>query len=63
VKPQIPSRELLADMLLDAGKPAEALASTEIALQDRSHRFNGLYGAAQAATQPSKEKAQPTSQS
>lgn len=54
----IPSRELLADMLLDAGKPAEALAQYEIALKTDPNRFNGLYGAAQAATQAQqKEKA------
>ncbi|HSC44505.1 MAG TPA: hypothetical protein VLC94_01685, partial [Candidatus Acidoferrum sp.] len=54
----IPSRELLADMLLDAGKSAEALAQYEIALKTDPNRFNGLYGAAQAATQAQqKEKA------
>ena len=54
----IPSRELLADMLLDAGKPAEALTQYEIALKTDPNRFNGLYGAAQAATQAQqKEKA------
>ena len=47
----IPSRELLADMLLDAGKPTEALAQYEIALKTDPNRFNGLYGAAQAAAQ------------
>jgi len=47
----IPSRELLADMLLDAGKPTEALAQYEIALKTDPNRFNGLYGAAQAAVQ------------
>jgi tetratricopeptide (TPR) repeat protein len=54
----IPSRELLADMLLDAGKPDQALAQYEIALKTDPNRFNDLYGAAQAATQlQQKEKA------
>jgi tetratricopeptide (TPR) repeat protein len=47
----IPSRELLADMLLESGKPQEALAQYEIALKTDPNRFNGLYGAAQAAAQ------------
>lgn len=47
----LPSREFLADMLLDAGRPQEALAQYEIALKTDPNRFNGLYGAAQAATQ------------
>jgi len=47
----IPSRELLADMLLEAGRPQEALAQYEIALKTDPNRFNGLFGAAQAATQ------------
>jgi hypothetical protein len=47
----IPSRELLADLLLDSGKPQESLAQYEIALKTDPNRFNGLYGAAQAAAQ------------
>jgi tetratricopeptide (TPR) repeat protein len=47
----IPARELLADMLLEAGKPQEALAQYEIALKTDPNRFNGLYGAAQAANE------------
>ena len=42
---------MLADMLLEAGRPQEALAQYEIALKTDPNRFNGLYGAAQAATQ------------
>jgi len=38
-------------MLLEAGRPQEALAQYEIALQTDPNRFNGLFGAAQAATQ------------
>jgi tetratricopeptide (TPR) repeat protein len=47
----IPARELLADMLLESGKPQEALSQYEIALKTDPNRFNGLYGAAQAANE------------
>lgn len=47
----IPARELLADMLLEAGKPQEALSQYEISLKTDPNRFNGLYGAAQAANE------------
>jgi tetratricopeptide (TPR) repeat protein len=47
----IPSRELLADMLLESGKAQEALEQYEIALKTDPNRFNGLYGAARAAGQ------------
>ena len=46
----LPAREMLADMLLDSGKPKDALAQYEIALKTDPNRFNGLYGAAQAAS-------------
>jgi tetratricopeptide (TPR) repeat protein len=53
-----PAREMLADMLLDLQRPQEALAEYEISLRTDPNRFNGLYGAAQAATQvQQKEKA------
>ena len=45
----LPARELLADMLLDAGKPAEALAEYEASLSVAPNRWNGLYGAARSA--------------
>ena len=45
----IPAREMLADMLLNFGKPKEALAEYEVALRLSPNRLNGLYGAAQAA--------------
>ena len=45
----LPPRELLGDMLLEMGKPAEALAEYEAALRQAPNRFNGLYGAARAA--------------
>jgi tetratricopeptide (TPR) repeat protein len=48
---ELPAREMLADMLLDLQRPQEALAEYEISLRTDPNRFNGLYGAAQAATQ------------
>jgi len=45
----LPARELLADMLLDLHQPAQALAEYEASLHLTPNRFNGLYGAAQAA--------------
>jgi hypothetical protein len=45
----LPAREMLADMLLESGHAAEALAQYEISLSTDPNRFNGLYGAAQAA--------------
>ena len=48
---ELPAREMLADMLLEAGKAQEALEQYEIALKTDPNRFNGLYGAAQAAGQ------------
>jgi tetratricopeptide (TPR) repeat protein len=49
---------MLADMLLDLQRPQEALTEYEISLRTDPNHFNGLYGAAQAATQiQQKEKA------
>ena len=45
----IPAREMLADMLLETNRPAEALIEYEKALKTDPNRFNGLYGAARAA--------------
>ncbi|HEY2796735.1 MAG TPA: hypothetical protein VGK26_02495 [Thermoanaerobaculia bacterium] len=45
----LPARELLGDMLLEAGRPAEASAEYEASLRQTPNRFNGLYGAARAA--------------
>jgi tetratricopeptide (TPR) repeat protein len=47
----LPAREMLADMLLELQRPEEALTEYEISLRTDPNRFNGLYGAAQAATQ------------
>jgi tetratricopeptide (TPR) repeat protein len=48
---ELPAREMLADMLLDLQRPQEALTEYEISLRTDPNRFNGLYGAAQAAAQ------------
>lgn len=54
----LPVREMLADMLLELQHPQEALAEYEISLRTDPNRFNGLYGAAQAAEMSQqKEKA------
>lgn len=45
----IPARELLADMYLESGQPARALEAYEADLKRHPNRFNGLYGAGQAA--------------
>jgi tetratricopeptide (TPR) repeat protein len=45
----LPVREMLADMLMDMQNPKEALAEYETSLRTDPNRFNGLYGAAQAA--------------
>ncbi len=45
----IPAKELLADMLLQLNKPAEALAAYETDLKKHPNRFNGLYGAGLAS--------------
>jgi tetratricopeptide (TPR) repeat protein len=54
----LPVREMLADMLLDMHQPQEALVEYETSLRTDPNRFNGLYGAAQAAEMSQqKEKA------
>jgi tetratricopeptide (TPR) repeat protein len=45
----LPARELLGDMLVQLGKPAEALAAYEGTLRVSPNRFNSLYGAGHAA--------------
>ncbi|HXT20993.1 MAG TPA: hypothetical protein VN923_09600 [Thermoanaerobaculia bacterium] len=45
----LPPRELLADLLLELGRPADALTQYELALRSAPNRFNGLAGAAKAA--------------
>jgi len=45
----IPTHEMIADMLLQAKQPEQALAEYEITLKTNPGRFNALYGAATAA--------------
>lgn len=45
----LPARELLADMLLELGRPEQALKEYETVLTASPNRFNGLHGAAQSA--------------
>jgi tetratricopeptide (TPR) repeat protein len=45
----MPAREMLADMLLEMKRPEQALAEYKGDLKFNPKRFNGLYGAAQAA--------------
>ena len=44
-----PMRELLGELLLDAGKPAEALREFELSLNSVPNRFRSLAGAGRAA--------------
>ena len=44
-----PARELLGEMLLEAGKPAEALVAFEQTMKKEPNRFRGFFGAAKAA--------------
>jgi tetratricopeptide (TPR) repeat protein len=45
----LPAREMLADLLMEMQKPAEALASYEINLQQRPRKLNSVFHAGQAA--------------
>jgi tetratricopeptide (TPR) repeat protein len=44
-----PMRELLADLLLEAGQAGDALGEYKKALSQTPNRYRGLYGAARAA--------------
>lgn len=44
-----PMRELLGDLLLEAGQPGAALREYQTSLRSARNRFRGYYGAAQAA--------------
>src|SRR5207245_817989 len=48
--PLAPARELLAEMLLEANEPAQALREFEASMRVEPNRFRGLYGAARAAS-------------
>jgi tetratricopeptide (TPR) repeat protein len=45
----MPAREMLADMLMETKHPEQALAEYQAALKLNPKRFDGLYGAGQAA--------------
>ena len=45
----LPPRELLADLLLELNRPAEALVEYERSLRQAPNRFNSFYGAARSA--------------
>jgi hypothetical protein len=45
----LPARELLADLLLELDRPAEALTEYQRSLEAEPKRFRSLYGAAQAS--------------
>jgi tetratricopeptide (TPR) repeat protein len=51
----IPAREMIADMLLEAKRPQQALAEYQTDLKLNPNRFDGLYGAARAAEAAGKQ--------
>jgi tetratricopeptide (TPR) repeat protein len=51
----IPAREMLADLLLEAKRPQQALVEYQTDLKLNPNRFNGLYGAARAAEASGKQ--------
>jgi predicted Zn-dependent protease len=52
----LPAQEVLADLLLDAHRPQEALAEYQTDLKLNPNRFDGLYGAAQSAEAAGKQR-------
>jgi hypothetical protein len=50
-----PAREMLADMLLEAKRPQQALVEYQTDMKLNPQRFNALYGAAQAAAATGKQ--------
>ena len=44
-----PARELLGEMLLETGRPDDALKEFELTMKKEPNRFRGVYGAARAA--------------
>ena len=53
----IPTREMIAEILLAAKRPQQALAEYQTDLKFNPNRFNGLYGAARAAEEAGKQSA------
>jgi hypothetical protein len=54
--PILPARELLADMLLEAGQPGEALKEYEAVLLKEPHRYRAVAGAMRAADETGDEE-------
>ena len=52
----IPTREMIADILLEAKRPQQALVEYQIDLKLNPNRFNGLAGAARAAEAAGNQK-------
>lgn len=52
----LPAREQLGELLLELKQPTAALTEFETSLRSAPERFNGLYGAARAATLASDQK-------
>lgn len=52
----LPAREQLGELLLELKQPSAALTEFEASLRTAPERFNGLYGAARAATLASDQK-------
>ena len=52
----MPAREMIADMLLEAERPQQALAEYQTDLKLHPNRFDALYGAARAAEAAGKQK-------
>ena len=52
----MPAREMIADMLLEAKRPQQALAEYQTDLKLYPNRFDALYGAARAAEAAGKQK-------
>ncbi|MGB4246296.1 MAG: hypothetical protein WBJ75_01155 [Pseudohongiellaceae bacterium] len=53
--PLAPAREMLGMMLLEAGRPQEALAALEATMVKEPNRFQSLFGAARAADEAGAE--------
>jgi tetratricopeptide (TPR) repeat protein len=45
----VPAREMLADLLLELKRPLEAIDAYKAVLASSPHRFDALFGAAQAS--------------
>jgi len=53
----MPAREMLGDMLMELKRPSEALEAYRLGLRESPNRFDGLWGAAQAARGAGNEEA------